>query len=167
MTSRAGGCHRSEATFRSFVGAARGGCHLFRRCVTCDHDLMSAPRIGLSMTVAPAAGRLVARAAEVAAVETFVSQDGGTPGALVLEGEPGVGKTSLWETSVRPDLFLTYYGPAFMAASRLSEQGRAALRSDLAALADEHGRAEGNTLVLDWEYRVVTAIRRGGTHSSS
>jgi SAM-dependent methyltransferase len=63
------------------------------------------------------------------------------------------------------DLFLTYYGPAFMAASRLSEQGRAALRSDLAALAEEHGRAVGNTLVVDWEYRVITAVRRDGTRS--
>jgi hypothetical protein len=35
----------------------------------------------------------------------------------------------------------------------------------LAALAEEHGRAVGNTLVVDWEYRVITAVRRDGTRS--
>jgi ubiquinone/menaquinone biosynthesis C-methylase UbiE len=59
------------------------------------------------------------------------------------------------------DLFLTYYGPTFAAANRLSEDGRAALRDDLVALAHARDRGEGSTVVLDWEYRVVTATRGG------
>jgi SAM-dependent methyltransferase len=58
------------------------------------------------------------------------------------------------------DLFLTYYGPTFAAASRLDDQGRAALRADLIALAESHDRGEGDGLVCDWEYRIVTATRR-------
>lgn len=58
------------------------------------------------------------------------------------------------------DLFLTYYGPTFSAASRLDDQGRAALRADLVALAESYDRGEGNGLVCDWEYRIVTATRR-------
>ena len=58
------------------------------------------------------------------------------------------------------DLFLTYYGPTFAAASRLSEEGRAALRSDLVSLAESFDRGAGSGLVTDWEYRVVTATRR-------
>ena len=57
------------------------------------------------------------------------------------------------------DLFLTYYGPTFAAASRLDDQGRAALRADLVALAESHDRGEGDGLVCDWEYRIVTATR--------
>lgn len=58
------------------------------------------------------------------------------------------------------DLFLTYYGPTFAAAGRLDEEGRAALRADLVALAESHDRGEGDGLVCDWEYRIVTATRR-------
>jgi ubiquinone/menaquinone biosynthesis C-methylase UbiE len=58
------------------------------------------------------------------------------------------------------DLFLTYYGPTFSAAGRLDEEGRAALRADLVALAEQHDRGEGTGLVVDWEYRIVTATRR-------
>jgi len=58
------------------------------------------------------------------------------------------------------DLFLTYYGPTFAAAGRLDDQGRAALRADLIALAESHDRGEGDGLVCDWEYRIVTATRR-------
>jgi len=59
------------------------------------------------------------------------------------------------------DLFLTYYGPTFAAASRLDEQGRAALRSDLVGLAESYDRGAGSDgLVCDWEYRIVTATRR-------
>lgn len=58
------------------------------------------------------------------------------------------------------DLFLTYYGPTFSAAARLDEAGRAALRADLVALAESHDRGEGDGLVCDWEYRIVTATRR-------
>ncbi len=58
------------------------------------------------------------------------------------------------------DLFLGYYGPTYSAASRLDEEGRAALRADLIALAQSFDRSEGNGLVVDWEYRIVTATRR-------
>jgi SAM-dependent methyltransferase len=58
------------------------------------------------------------------------------------------------------DLFLTYYGPTFAAAGRLDEDGRAALRADLVALAESYDRGEGDGLVCDWEYRIVTATRR-------
>ena len=62
------------------------------------------------------------------------------------------------------DLFLTYYGPTYSAANRLDEEGRAALRADLVALAGCQIRpgpgtgAEG--VVCDWEYRIVTATTR-------
>jgi ubiquinone/menaquinone biosynthesis C-methylase UbiE len=58
------------------------------------------------------------------------------------------------------DLFLTYYGPTFSAASRLDDEGRAALRADMIALAGSFDRGEGKGLVVDWEYRIVTATRR-------
>ena len=52
------------------------------------------------MTGAPASGRLVAREAELGAIGQLVAQDASAPAALILEGEPGVGKTSLWESGV-------------------------------------------------------------------
>jgi ubiquinone/menaquinone biosynthesis C-methylase UbiE len=58
------------------------------------------------------------------------------------------------------DLFLTYYGPTYAAANRLDEEGRAALRADMVALADSFDHGEGGGLVVDWEYRIVTATRR-------
>jgi ubiquinone/menaquinone biosynthesis C-methylase UbiE len=58
------------------------------------------------------------------------------------------------------DLFLTYYGPTYAAAGRLSEDDRAAFRRDIVALADSYDRGHGDGLVLDWEYRIVTATRR-------
>jgi ubiquinone/menaquinone biosynthesis C-methylase UbiE len=58
------------------------------------------------------------------------------------------------------DLFIDYYGPTFSAASRLDEEGRAALRADMIALAASFDRSEGDGLVVDWEYRIVTATRR-------
>ena len=58
------------------------------------------------------------------------------------------------------DLFIDYYGPTFSAASRLDEEGRAALRADMIALATSFDRSEGDGLVVDWEYRIVTATRR-------
>ena len=58
------------------------------------------------------------------------------------------------------DLFLTYYGPTFSAASRLDEDGRASLRADLVELAGSFDEEAGNGLVVDWEYRIVTATRR-------
>jgi hypothetical protein len=61
------------------------------------------------------------------------------------------------------DLFLTYYGPTYAAASRLSADGRAALRSDLIDLAVSFDRSTRSGPLIDWEYRVVTATRRGGS----
>lgn len=58
------------------------------------------------------------------------------------------------------DLFLTYYGPTYAAAGRLSPEGRAALRADIVGLATSFDRGEGSGLTVDWEYRVVTATRR-------
>jgi SAM-dependent methyltransferase len=58
------------------------------------------------------------------------------------------------------DLFLTYYGPTFSAASRLDEDGRASLRADLVELADSFDKDAGNGVIVDWEYRIVTATRR-------
>jgi SAM-dependent methyltransferase len=58
------------------------------------------------------------------------------------------------------DRFLTYYGPTYAAAGRLSEDGRSALRDDLVALAERFRRGTGRGLVMDWEFRVVTATRR-------
>jgi hypothetical protein len=58
------------------------------------------------------------------------------------------------------DLFLTHYGPTLSAAGRLDEDGRAAFRADLVALASSFDRGDGDGLVTDWEYRVITATRR-------
>jgi ubiquinone/menaquinone biosynthesis C-methylase UbiE len=60
------------------------------------------------------------------------------------------------------DLFLTYYGPTYAAAGRLDEAGRAALRTDLIALGKSFDQSSenGDGVVLDWEYRIVTSTRR-------
>lgn len=58
------------------------------------------------------------------------------------------------------DLFLTYYGPTYSAASRLGDEGRKALRADLVSLAHNFDLGTGSGVVLDWEYRIITATRR-------
>jgi ubiquinone/menaquinone biosynthesis C-methylase UbiE len=58
------------------------------------------------------------------------------------------------------DLFLTYYGPTYSAAGRLDDEGRALLRNDLVELARSYDRGDGNGVVTDWEYRIVSATRR-------
>ena len=58
------------------------------------------------------------------------------------------------------DLFLTYYGPTYSAASRLDDDGRKALRADLVSLAHDFDQGTGSGVVLDWEYRIITATRR-------
>ncbi|HZQ82904.1 MAG TPA: AAA family ATPase [Gaiellaceae bacterium] len=45
-------------------------------------------------------GELVGRERELAAVETFLAGTGGAAAALLLEGPPGIGKTSIWESAV-------------------------------------------------------------------
>jgi ubiquinone/menaquinone biosynthesis C-methylase UbiE len=58
------------------------------------------------------------------------------------------------------DLFLTYYGPTYSAANRLDEEGRAALRADLVALAKAFDQNTGEGIECNWEYRIVTATKR-------
>ena len=62
------------------------------------------------------------------------------------------------------DLFLTYYGPTYAASQRLDADGKAALRADLVALARSFDQQvdgdDDEGVVLDWEYRIVTATRR-------
>ncbi len=60
------------------------------------------------------------------------------------------------------DLFLDFYGPTHMAAKKLDDDGRAALRSDLAAHAAscDVSDGDGDGIVFQWEYRIVTATRR-------
>jgi SAM-dependent methyltransferase len=57
------------------------------------------------------------------------------------------------------DLFVDAYGPTHMVHRRLSEDGRAAFRAELAAHARRASRSDGGTVVCDWEYRIVTATR--------
>src|SRR5690348_9852184 len=44
---------------------------------------------------------IVARDAELAAVRSFVERTATVPSALVLEGEPGIGKSTLWRAAVQ------------------------------------------------------------------
>ena len=46
------------------------------------------------------AGAVIGRDAELDFVEEFLDQVGGGPAALVLSGEPGIGKTILWQVGV-------------------------------------------------------------------
>lgn len=57
------------------------------------------------------------------------------------------------------DFFVTHYGPTRKAAERLTEDGRAAFRDDLVALATEWNRADDGTLTTDWEYLVAVATK--------
>ena len=49
------------------------------------------------------------------------------------------------------DTFTTYYGPTFRALRALDEDGQAAFRRDLTALADEHNRSTDGTLAVPSE----------------
>ena len=44
---------------------------------------------------------VVSRPAEALAIDAFLSSLSGEPVALVLEGDPGIGKTTLWLTAVQ------------------------------------------------------------------
>lgn len=57
------------------------------------------------------------------------------------------------------DLFVDTYGPTHMVHRRLSEEGRAAFRADLADHVRRSSRSPGEEIVSDWEYRIVTATR--------
>jgi DNA-binding CsgD family transcriptional regulator len=65
----------------------------------CHHAVMGQSSPDATGT-APRPGGLVARDDELEAIRRLVDRAGGTTGALVLEGEPGVGKTSLWEQGI-------------------------------------------------------------------
>ena len=58
------------------------------------------------------------------------------------------------------DFFLTWYGPTRAAAGRLEDAGRQALRDDMVALAADSNRGTDGSFVSDWEYLLVTAVRR-------
>ena len=53
------------------------------------------------MTAEAPGDRLVAREVELGAVTELLAGDARAPSALVLEGDPGIGKTSIWESGVR------------------------------------------------------------------
>jgi DNA-binding NarL/FixJ family response regulator len=61
---------------------------------------MGAPLSGHLLTGLPASGPLVAREAELGVIGELVRRRDQRASALVLSGEPGVGKTSLWERGV-------------------------------------------------------------------
>lgn len=58
------------------------------------------------------------------------------------------------------DFMLTHYGPTYTAAQKLDGEARAAFRDDMVALAQDVNVATDGTFVADWEYRIVTAVRR-------
>ena len=58
------------------------------------------PLLGDVQATTSEVGReIVGREAELALLDAFLA-DGGSPGALVLTGGPGIGKTTLWEAGV-------------------------------------------------------------------
>src|SRR5262245_29351952 len=46
------------------------------------------------------AADVIGREEELGSIEAFLARSGDGPGALVLSGEPGIGKTVLWEAGV-------------------------------------------------------------------
>lgn len=93
----------------------------------------------------------------------------GDPGVLAELFDGQIDDLRTWTTTLRPrfpgvehfaDFFLLNYGPTLTAAARLDAQGRAALRGDLLALAQEVNLATDGTFVADWEYLLVAARRR-------
>jgi SAM-dependent methyltransferase len=91
-----------------------------------------------------------------------------TVAELLGDGASGV-TTSLHTVTQRfadaeafADLFLAYYGPTHSAARTLTPPGRESLRADLVAHAIASARPDSprDHLVLDWEFRIVTAERR-------
>src|SRR5690349_17723829 len=98
------------------------------------------------------AGEIVGRTAEVAAVEAFLA--GPAPAALVLEGEAGSGKTTVWEHALRADGHRLLVARPTGAESRLSLSTIADVLGgvapgELAALPRPQRRALGAALLLD------------------
>jgi DNA-binding CsgD family transcriptional regulator len=80
---------------------------------------------------------VVGRGAELRAITNFLDGVAGVPQALVLEGEPGIGKTTLWLAAVeqaRRDGFRVLSGRPSAAEAQLSY----ALLADLLAGAGDH-----------------------------
>src|SRR5262249_25014301 len=67
-----------------------------RRCVLSTAVLC--PAGGVATTTAERGRPIVGREAELASLNRFL--EGGMPRAFVLTGDPGVGKTTLWEAGV-------------------------------------------------------------------
>jgi ubiquinone/menaquinone biosynthesis C-methylase UbiE len=57
------------------------------------------------------------------------------------------------------DFFIENYGPTRKASEALDDQGRAAFRDDLVALASSSTRATDGTVATDWEYLVAVATK--------
>jgi len=81
-------------------------------------------------------------------------------GVVDVESTTATARQRFTDAEAFADLFLTHYGPTYAAAGRLDEAGREALRSDMVALAHSFDRGTGSGVVLDWEYRIVTATVR-------
>jgi hypothetical protein len=72
------------------------------------------------------AGDIVGREHELAVVEAFVERLEAGPSALVLEGEAGVGKTTLWLAGVADEVLRRRAGAPGGRASHPQAQGRPA-----------------------------------------
>ena len=48
----------------------------------------------------PAANEIIGRDSELESVRVFFEREGSVPSALVLQGEPGIGKTTLWNAGI-------------------------------------------------------------------
>lgn len=57
------------------------------------------------------------------------------------------------------DFFIENYGPTRKASEALDDEGRIALRKELADLAARTSRAQDGTAISDWEYSVAVARR--------
>lgn len=57
------------------------------------------------------------------------------------------------------DFFIENYGPTRKASEALDDEGRIALRKELADLAARTSRAQDGSAISDWEYSVAVARR--------
>jgi DNA-binding CsgD family transcriptional regulator len=85
------------------------------------------------------AARVIGRAKELARIETFLVSAGLTPSALVLEGEPGIGKTMLWRKGVESARRRGYRVLVTRPGTAESDLSFAALGDLLAGFEDEIG----------------------------
>lgn len=80
---------------------------------------------------------IVGRDAELAALETLLASARGEPAAALIEGEAGIGKTSVWEEGVRRAKERSYRVLRCRPAEAETELAYAALGDLLSAVADE------------------------------